>query len=279
MHEALAAENGLEVGDKITMNFYHTDKVIPYDKKPTGWGEFLAPNAAFYYKTTPITETAEYTIVGLWRGERLWPDVSENEYSFSPNTLFIPNSSTETEMEHNESILYTTPVIQNGKLEEFRDLVEEANYHSCFTYFDCDYSLIMKNFFNYENLAVQVLTIGATIYAVIILMFLMLYPGSYSKPVRIMESLGVSYPKRVCFIVTASMSIITLSTVFGSFLGTLLWRFAVSALKTSAGAVTKLFIEPGTLGAIVIAQFVFVLLLDVLVSLYVATPKKMSARR
>lgn len=279
MHEALAAENGLEVGDKITMNFYHTDKVIPYDKKPTGWGEFLAPNAAFYYKTTPITETAEYTIVGLWRGERLWPDVSENEYSFSPNTLFIPNSSTETEMEHNESILYTTPVIQNGKLEEFRDLVEEANYHSCFTYFDCDYSLIMKNFFNYENLAVQVLTIGATIYAVIILMFLMLYPGSYSKLARTMESLGASYPKRVCFIVTASMSIITLSTVFGSFLGTLLWRFAVSALKTSAGAVTKLFIEPGTLGAIVIAQFVFMLLLDVLVSLYVATPKKMSARR
>jgi magnesium-transporting ATPase (P-type) len=137
----------------------------------------------------------------------------------------------------------------------------------------------MKNFFNYENLAVQVLTIGATIYAVIILMFLMLYPGSYSKSVRTMESLGVSYPKRVCFIVTASMSIITLSTVFGSFLGTLLWRFAVSALKTSAGAVTKLFIEPGTLGAIVIAQFVFMLLLDVLVSLYVATPKKMSARR
>jgi len=43
--------------------------------------------------------------------------------------------------------------------------------------------------------------------------------------------------------------------------------------------VTELFIEPGTLGAIVIAQFLFVLLLDVLVSLYVATPKKMSARR
>ena len=279
MHEALAAENGLEVGDKVTMNFYHDDNVIPYDKKPTGWGDYLAPNAGFYYKTTPFTETEEYTIVGLWRGERLWPDVSENEYSFSPNTIFIPKGSSTTALDRNESILYMTPVIHNGKLEEFRHLAEEDGFNDRFHYFDRGYSLIMKNFFNYENMAVQVLAIGCTIYAVIILMFLMLYPGSYSKAVRTMESLGVSYPKRVCFIIVASMSIITLSSVFGSLLGTLLWRFAVSALKTSAGAVTELFIEPGTLGAIVIAQFLFVLLLDVLVSLYVATPKKMSARR
>jgi hypothetical protein len=209
----------------------------------------------------------------------IWPDVSQNEYTFSPNTIFIPNSSTETELDRTESILYMTPVIHNGKLEEFRHLAEEDGFSDRFTYFDRGYSLIMKNFFNYENMAVQVLAIGSTIYAVIVLMFLMLYPGSYSKAVRTMESLGVSYAKRSAFVFASSMFIITLSTVLGSFLGTILWKYAVSALKTSAGAMTELFIEPGTLTAIVIAQFIFVLLLDALVSLYVAIPKKMSARR
>lgn len=279
MHEALAAQNGIEVGDKLTMNFYHSDEVFPYIKKATGWGEYLVPNAAFYYDTTPITETAEYTVVGLWRGEMIWPDVTANEYSFSPNTIFIPNGSTETKADHNESILYTTPVIQNGKLEEFRHLAEEAGYHGCFSYFDRGYSLLMKNFFNYENMAVQVLTIGATIYTVIILLYLMLYPGSYSRTVRTMESLGVSYLKRAFFILKSSMSIVTLASVFGILLGSGLWGAAVAFLQSSANAAAELFVEPGTLGAIVLAQFVFVLILTIIVSLYVAVPKKMSARR
>ena len=279
IHEALAAENGLEVGDTVTMNFYHTDKVLPYDKKPTGWGEYLVPNAAFYYDTTPITETVEYTVVGLWRGELLWPDVNENEYSFSPNTIFIPNDSTETEMEHTESILYTTPVIQNGKLEEFRHLAEEAGYHGLFTYFDRGYSMLMKNFFNYENMALQVLAIGCTIYSVIILLYLMLYPGSYSRKVRTMESLGVPYIKRVLFVLKSSMSIVTFASILGILLGSSLWGMAVAFLQSSANAATSLFVEPGTLGFIVLAQFGFVLILTIFVSLYVAVPKKMSARR
>lgn len=279
IHEALAAQNGIKVGDKITMNFYHTDKALPYDKKATGWGEYLTPAAAFYFDTTPIRETAEYTVVGLWRGETLWPDVRENEYAFSPNTVFIPNGSAETEAEHNESILYTTAVIHNGMLEEFRHLAEEAGYHDCFTYFDRGYTLIMRNFFNYENMALQVLTIGGTIYAVIVLLYLMLYPASYSKTVRTMESLGVSYPKRAVFVLKSSMSIVILSSVLGILIGTSLWGIAVSFLQSSANAGTSLFIEPGTLGNIAVAQFLFVLLLNVLVSLYVAVPRKMSARR
>ena len=279
MHEALAAQNGLSVGDKVTMNFYHGDKDIPYDKKATGWGEFLVPNAAFYYKTNPIVETAEYTIVGLWRGELLWPDVRENEYSFSPNTIFVPEGSAETEFDHSESILYMTPVVQNGKLEEFRHLAEEGGFSNCFTYYDRGYSLIMKNFINYENMAVQVLAIGCTIYGVIILLYLMFYPGSYSKSVRTMESLGVSYFKRVAFVWGSSMFILTLSTLLGSFAGTYLWKYAVDALKTSAGTAAELLVDPNTLITIVIAQFVLVTLLNILVSLYVAIPKKMSARR
>ena len=139
--------------------------------------------------------------------------------------------------------------------------------------------MLMKNFFNYENMAVQVLTIGATIYTVIILLYLMLYPGSYSRTVRTMESLGVSYIKRAFFILKSSMTIVTLASVFGILLGTGLWGMAVSFLQSSANAATSLFVEPGTLERIVLAQFGAVFLLTIIVSLFVAVPKKMSARR
>ncbi len=279
MHEALAEANGLQVGDTIPMNFYQMDTSLPFDKRPNGQLEYLTPTASFYFDTTPITETAEYTIVGLWRGEELWPDPGKNEYAFLPNTIFIPNNSTETEMEYRESILYTTPIIHNGKLAEFRAMAVEAGYDDRFMYFDRGYSVIMKNFFNYENLAVQVLTIGVTIYSIIILLYLMLYPGSHFKAVRTMESLGVSYFERSCYVLMSSMSIVTVSSALGIFTGFLLWEIAVGALQTSAEAASALTIEPGTLIFIVIAQFGIVLLLNVLVSLFVAMPKKMSARR
>ena len=107
----------------------------------------------------------------------------------------------------------------------------------------------------------------------------MLYPGSYSRTVRTMESLGVSYLKRAFFILKSSMSIVTLASVFGILLGSGLWGGAVAFLQSSANAAAELFVEPGTLGSIVLAQFVFVLILTIIVSLYVAVPKKMSARR
>ena len=274
MHEALAAANGLQIGDSISLNYYRTDSDLPYQKSVRGSGDFLNPSASFFFDTTPIAEAAEYTIVGFWRGEMLWPDVAQNPYAFSPNTIFVPNNSSETEMEHRTGMLFTTTVIHNGKLEEFRELAEEAGYDEKFAYYDQGYSAIMKNFFNYEDMAVWGLLIGTTIYAVIMLLFLLLYPGSHFKAVKTMESLGVPFGKRCINVLMSSMSIVTASSVLGGILGALLWRSTVNALQTSAEAATALIVEPGTMIAIVAAQLVVAFILNALVSLYVAAPKR-----
>ena len=75
------------------------------------------------------------------------------------------------------------------------------------------------------------------------------------------------------------MSIVTVASVIGILMGFLLWGFAVGALQTTAEAASALMVEPGTLIFIGIAQFFIVLILNIVVSLLVAVPKKMAARR
>lgn len=181
IHEALAAANGLQLGDTVSLNFYQTDLALPYQSNKNQKHGLLNPSASLYFDTTPFTETAEYTVVGFYRTNELWCDVSENEYGFSPNTVFVPKTSVETEMEYGNSVLFTTPVIQNGQLDAFRELVGKAGYSERFVYHDQGYSTVAGNFHNYEALAEQVLAAGTAVYTIILLLFLLLYPGSQGK--------------------------------------------------------------------------------------------------
>lgn len=274
IQENLAAHNGLKIGDTITLNFYQSDPALPYQAAGK-----LNPSASFYFSTTPFTETAEYTIVGFWRGKEIWPDVAFDEYAFSPNTVFVPNSSVQTKMDHPNSVLFTTTVIHNGKLEDFQILARNENFNDRFIYSDQGYSVISKNFHNYEELARQVVTIGAALYLVLLLLFLLLYPAMQKKTVRTMRSLGATYGKRFAHILTSSAAIIVPATVLGGFVGVLLWDRVVSALQESANAATSLQLEPNMLVMIAGAQLLLALLLSTFVALMVASSGKMGAKR
>ena len=183
IQQNLAAVNGLKIGDTITLNLYHTDYGLPYqfiaDKE-------LTPSATFYFGGD-FAETAEYTIVGLWRGLELWPDVAFNEYAFTPNTIFVPQTSIQTPMEHSGNILLTTPIIHNGKLEDFQTLVNQAGFAGRFMYFDQGYSIIAENFHNYEELGKHVLIAGVALYAIMLLLY-----GYINHQALIFIILGVS---------------------------------------------------------------------------------------
>lgn len=279
LQESLAAANGLEIGDTITTNFYHTDMALPYQEGGSGTLAALNPSASFYFDTTEFEETAEYTIVGFFRGERTWPDVAKNEYAFSPNTIFVPKSSVQMEMEYSNSILFTTPVIHNGKLEEFRELVIRAGYEDHFVYYDQGYSEIAANFHNYGAQAEQVLTVGAAIYTVLLLLFLLLYPGTQRKAVRTMESLGAPYFRRLAHVLTSSMAIILPAAILGGILGTLLWDRVAQALQTSAQTAVPLEIQPWAMAAVAAGQLLLALVLSILISIPIAAHKKLSGRR
>lgn len=274
IHEELALANGLEVGDTLTASFYGTDFGLPYQDSG-----ILNPTASFYFETTPFAETEVYTIVGICRGERTFPDVAQNEYAFSANTVYVPRSSVQTEMETRNSIPFVTPVLHNGKIEAFHKLAMQSGYAGLFKYYDQGYSVIASNFHNYEALARQVLTVGAAIYAVLLLLFLLLYPGAQKKAVRTMESLGVPYIRRFGHVLASSVAIILPAAVLGGILGTLLWDRVAEVLQASAESAVTLEIQPGALATVAAVQLLLALLLNALVAIPVAAHKKLSDRR
>lgn len=279
IHEALAAANGLQVGDVITASFYQTDAALPYQANRNQKRGLLNPSASLWFDTTSFTETAEYTIIGLYRTNEMWCDVSENAYGFSPNTIFVPVGSVQTPMEYSNSVLFTTPVIHNGQLESFRELAAQAGYAERFVYYDQGYSVIARNFHSYETLAEQVLAVGASVYAVILLLFLMLYPRAQGKTVATMNALGVPRGKQFAHIMLSAACVVAPATLLGGALGMVLWQSVVNALKTSAETSVSLQIDVSTLPLIALTQFAAAMLLTAILSAHMTAPGGRSARR
>lgn len=277
--EELALANGLSVGDTITANFYTTDHALPYQDFRTEDKGIVSPTASFYFETTPITETAEYTIVGLCKGEAAFPDVTENPYAFSANTLFVPQTSVQTQMEYANVAPFVTVVLENGKIEDFHALLRRAGYAGLFRYYDQNYSVIAANFHNYKALAKQILAVGIALYAVLLLLFMLLFPGMQKGNVRTMESLGAPKGQRFSHVLMSAMTILIPAAGSGCLIGSLLWGYVLKALQASAESVVALQSEPGVLAVVAGAQLMLGLLISVTLAVILATPKSRLGRR
>lgn len=276
INETLAQANGLEIGDTIDLNFYCTDYGLPYQDP----NNLLNPSASFYFSTTPFAEVGEYTIVGFWRGQRVWPDVAKvSEYAFSPNTVFVPNSSVQTQMEKGNSVVFVSPILQNGKIEEFHNLAMLSGYAGRFRYYDQNFTAIAGNFHNYEDLARQIVRVGAAVYAILLILYLLLYPASQSKSVWTMSSLGVPFSRRCVTVLVSSLATVIPATLLGLLTGKLLWQYVVLALQTTVESTIALQLENGALETIALAQLALAFVLNLTVAIFVAVPRKLSARR
>lgn len=281
IHEALAAANGLTVGDTITLNFYQTDKNLPYQShwEKTKRG-LLNPSASFYFSTTtPFTETAEYTIVGLWRGEELWGDVAHNTYVVSPNTVIVPKSSVETPIEHPESVLFSTIVLKNGALDQFRSLAARAGYEDKFICHDQGYSTIAENFNNYDTLGKQVMLVGITVYTMVLFLVLLFFPGSQGKILWTMESLGASLKNRFNHVLIQASVLLMAATALGGVLGFGVWDMVLDKLQSSAKSSVRLSLEPEALLFILAAQLAVAMGMCALTALFMSRSQRLHKRR
>ena len=278
VQEKLAAENGLQIGDTITLNLYSTDPNLPYQFFREDGVGMINPTASFYFGTTPFTETAEYTVVGFYRCDS-WPDLKEDPYAYSANTVFVPKASVKTPMEQCDSIVFNTLILQNGKIEAFHKLAMQAGLAGRFKYNDQGYSTIAANFHNYASLAKQLLVIGAVLYSVLLLLFLMLYPGAQKNNVRAMQSFGASFFHRFGHVMGVSLGIVIPASILGCWIGNLLWDNLVKALQTTAESAVALQIEPGVLTAVAGIQLIFALFTTVCVAIFIAAPRGIARRR
>lgn len=278
IHELVAQQSGLQIGDTITLSLYGTDYGLPYQTTTVQEYGYLRPSASLYFWTTPFSETAEYTIIGFWQGTA-WPEPQKNYYSFSANTVFVPQNSVQSELEQRNSLPFVCVTLENGTIDQFHDLAKRSGYAGCFKYDDQDYSQIAQNFHNYEALSQQIMAVGVALYAILLLLFLLMYPTTQKKTVRTMESMGCHYGKRFAHVLVSAMTILVLATVLGGLTGIQLWDRVVAALQATTESTIALELDMNVLKMVAAAQLVLGFGLSMIVAMVIAIPRGISARR
>lgn len=249
LSETVANLNGLKLGDTITLNPYG------YDANVTGQRSMYYPShvnplkttnprAAYYSRYLGLGEPETYTIVGFYRHENPWNENSD--YGITPNTILIPQNATDQETVSLEGAgIYRSYVLENGAAEEFRKLTEEADYPALFIYYDQGYSEIKAGLDAYTGVSSRALYVGIGAYAVMLVLFLLLFPMRQRENLATMRSLGAAPADRFRHVVLSALGLLLPGSVLGCAAGLLLWDTLSAELMESV-SVTVPLVSDGT---------------------------------
>lgn len=270
LSETVAAANGLKVGDTINLQTYGCDLNINVQQKELQTSTSF-PGAAVYSRAMGFTSDMEtYTVVGLYRQNNAWQNQGD-PYGITPNTIFVPKASVTGEAMVGKSGIFYTMVLQNGKLDEFRQYQEAAGYPDLFICLDQGYGEIVAGLDAYEGVSSNALKIGITGWAVIMILFLLLFPARQCKTLATMSSLGAPRGKRIFYIVVSTILLLIPGTVIGGLAGALLWERVAATLMESVNIRIPLeanmcVLVPGLAAGVFTLMVVVISLIAVMVS-------------
>lgn len=280
----LAEANGLTVGDTIEPQFYDPDMGLKYQLSMSNNG-FLPKPFYYFANTTQLREAQSYTIVGIYEQNDPTPSLLDgfgemvNPYGFTSNTIFAPKESIEAAMYNRESWMYKTVVIHNGLLEEFQLAAIEAGLGEEFQYTDNGYSAVEGSLATYQENSARALTVGMTVYGILILLFLVLFPTRERAVLLTMEALGTKRPLRIGYLLTSSMGLLIPGTAIGAGCGMLLWDKVSAALSENEAAMLDIRMNVGNIGLVTGLQLVSALALVLVVSVHMTKNKNLSKRK
>ena len=275
--ETLAQINGLSVGDSINPQFYSFDKGVPYQSYITAGKNVVLPNAYYYTGSAAFTGEPEvYTIIGIYRQDNVWEDVYFNNYAFTPNTIFVPHASVTAPMDYGDLGMFRTIVLKNGCAMDFDELVMDKEFETIlvdnpkpemFVYYDQGYLTVRDSIASYASISRQVLVVGFVVYAILILLFLLLYPLRQGKTLRTMANFGAPRKDKIRYVLLSALGILLPGTVLGAALGATLWGVVIGRLLTVSSALFSLTLDFSTLALISLAQLVLAMLLVALLAI------------
>ncbi|MBO5702706.1 MAG: ABC transporter permease [Clostridia bacterium] len=278
--ETLAAKNGIGVGDTIDMNYYIYDWSVPYQSYIKDGRGVVEPAPYFYTSTTGLTDKESYTIVGLYRDETEWTYVEGDLYSFTPNTIFVPESSVTGSMDYSDQAFFRTYVLKNGSVDEFQQMVADAGYDGLFVCYDQGYSVIAESLYAYDEVARRALTVGVSASLVLAVLYFILFPLQQKKNVMLMSTLGAPRKNRIAYILGSNLCILLPGTVLGLLLGIGAWQTVSSLLYSSVKAELYLSIDVNVpiLLTISVIQFIFIFSVAAIFALLMTRDRKMYQR-
>lgn len=230
--ESLATANGLQVGDTIELRTYGYDPNIEVQRTEI-MNSTAFPSAAIYSQTMGFTsEMEEYTIVGFYRLENAWQNQND-PYGFTPNMIVVPKAAIDCEMISYSEGIYSTLIIQNGKMDEFIQLQADAGYPGLFVCYDSGYSEIATALTDYEAVSGRALYIGIAVYAVMMVLFVVLFPVQQRKTLATMCSLGATRGNQIQHLTVGAVVLLIPGTLIGAVAGSLLWEQVATKLMES----------------------------------------------
>lgn len=269
--ESLALTSGLELGDTIPMSqFYvtevwnssldgaaHSAKKDGLENNPT-IGEF-DPETEF------LTENEEFTIIGIYRKPNTW---SQNPWSFTVNTVFIPKAAQipggyggvtieETvlmEEEYPESGLtdfltkhtdrgnygvYLSVLLKKGHMQDFVTALAGTELHGEFFTYDQGYEAMIGSVRDVGEASRKLLYLTAAGWSLLLMLYVLLYQGGQRKNLGTMRSLGAKPQEVRRYLFGSGMALAAVSVVLGTLVSGLVLNVANDRLLEQMLQITE----------------------------------------
>lgn len=267
-----AERSGLTVGDTLDARFYNYSYDYPYQKHIHDGDGAMNPTAYRYVEgiTEWAGEAQGYTIVGLYEQdyECNYPD--ENFYAFTSNTIFAPKTSISSDMDYSGDAMFRTWVIDNEKLLELQMMSIAAGFDGVFNYYDNGYNVVAQSLESFEQAANRMLPLGLCMYAVIMLLFLFLFPGRQGKMVAMLDSMGTGFGRKTGFVMWSALGILLPGTILGTAVSLALWRQIAATLMDLMGTNVELSLDTMSLWAAAAVQVLAAMAVTALIAVPMA---------
>lgn len=231
--QSLADAHALQIGDTIDLQYFVYDMDDPNVEYIHDGIGIVNPRAYNYNSATmSLCENTQYEIIGLYRQDSPWGSVENDLYSFTPNTIFVPKASVTGTIDYVQAGQFFSLVLYSDKLYETQQVVDNAGLADIFEYYDNGYSTLASSLKEYTAAAKAILPIGIVVYAVIVLLFLFLFPAQQYSALSRMDSLGAGHIRRVTHIFKHTLGIFVPGSILGTYAATKVWGILSDALRT-----------------------------------------------
>ncbi len=190
--DALAAYNGLSVGDTISLRPYLFDNSTPSGQ--VAWQNVSGtnPKALVYNPTVGFgAEAREFTIVGLYHTDDAWPEPNnKGSFDFSPNTVFIPKAAVLGDYYTSDNGALYSLRIRNGCGDAFLVSLKGTELENAFAVYDQGYSEVAQVLAEMQSNALTLFILGLAAFTAVALLYVLLHIGGERRMYGTMRSLG-----------------------------------------------------------------------------------------
>lgn len=186
LSERLAIQNGLHIGDSISLQFYGTGD--PFQLEMSRQSNPFAQD--YYPELADEADRGQFEIVGFYRQTDSW------EYSlgqWTPNTILVPKAACPTRASSPHRMLFLSVVLKNGMSQRFLDSIRQKGLpENAFQILDSGYERIADSLENSVKGAGRYFFVSIVFWLAALIIYLFFFVSKQKDDVARMRSLGAS---------------------------------------------------------------------------------------